>query len=1454
MSLISKLFFILLLTAGLSASAQTRIHSTTAGGNWGTASTWAGGVIPGAADTAEIIAGSTVTMATVSGNVAGSVEVSGVLGFATGGVSLTVNGNMTIRSGGVFNPFFSSAGKVVTVNGSFINDGTTDLSKNSCVLTMGQGSGATTIGGSGAYTTGIVRTLVIDNANGVTLSAPLSVSFTLNLRNGTFTNGSNLTMNDKSFGNGSAPPNCLIQRSQSAQLAGPYTLGPTAALYISYVQNTAGANPDSAITEGQEIPAGRSFYNLTINNPNGVHITDDLTLRSAAAAITCTSGVIYMASGKTLICNSATNAGTPGNSASYVDGAVALTIATTAGTRTFPIGNGGHNRKVVITGLKASTGTMTLRFVIDTSGSGTAGLGITLPNKRRYKGTLLSGSLGSYTNLSIDRNTDDGLGSSGVIGYCISNSRSYYSLGSGPNTATAVVCPDGPYTAIRYYAVASPVTPSPDTSTAALSIITRSGDKLMEGTKEYRFAGVVNYLLTGMAVGGWHMPDEYEIRDMFETVRQMGGTATRAIMFSIIGGQANANNPSHIMALRTYNDSLFRIFDKVLQLANEYRVRLIVPFIGDADSRGGLNQFAAFRGKTGLDFFTDAQLIADFKDFVSYVVNRTNYYTGVQYKNDPAILAWETGSELRDSLSATAVDDWTTIMAPYIKSVDPNHLLMDGKESSVICTPHCITSTQLNNPYTDIITEHYYIGNYGLLCNQTRDSCAGRKAFVIGEFNHTNISMHQQLLQAVLGNGTSGALLWALTPHDKDGGFYYKGDPTDPGNLEYRWPGFSNVATNEPAKMQQIRDYAYGIRNVIEPSIPVPAAPHMLPNSSLHRILWQGSTGAASYILERTTDTTTTWTTADAAALEDAIPYEGYNDSAAAGSGIWYYRVKAQNASGVSAASNIIGPLPAFSRIRSKTAGGSWSADTSWQGGIVPGIQDTVEIISGSTIAINGNDSAAALDIKGTLGFNTNGVSITVNGNITINTGGVFNPFFSSAGKTVTVHGNFVNNGTTDLSKNTCTLTMGQAAGGTSIGGSGIYTTGVVRTLVIDNSNGVTLSAPLSVSFTLNLLNGTFTNGTNLTMNDKSYGNGSAPPNCIIQRSQCAQLANVYTMDPLAALYISYTRNAAGTSPNAAIAEGYEIPAGRTFYNLTINNPNGVDISDDVTLKSSASAITLTSGVIRLASGKTLFCTSPSNVGVPGSETSYVNGGVALAVGTTAATRTFPVGCEGHNRKVVLSGLQASSGTLMARMGIDSAGGGTAGSGISIPGNRRWGGSVVSGSLGGFTKISIDFKTDDGISSGLVAAAPVLGGTYTSLGTGTNTSTAICSPIGSWTSFSVYALANTSGGSAAARGQAAAGAADMQVGGSAGAPGVTVYPNPPDRGSPLHLTLTGFGNQTVQILLMDGGGRQVAGEKIYVDRDIYQYASKRTSGIGKGVYVVTVRSRTGQASCKVVIP
>ena len=93
-------------------------------------------------------------------------------------------------------------------------------------------------------------------------------------------------------------------------------------------------------------------------------------------------------------------------------------------------------------------------------------------------------------------------------------------------------------------------------------------------------------------------------------------------------------------------------------------------------------------------------------------------------------------------------------------------------------------------------------------------------------------------------------------------------------------------------------------------------------------------------------------------------------------------------------------------------ASGNYNAPGTWQANDVPSSVDTVTVMAGHTVGINvANLSAGILNVNGTLNYGTTPTRFDVIRNLTVNTGGVFNIFNGTTGKTLYVGGNIVNNG-----------------------------------------------------------------------------------------------------------------------------------------------------------------------------------------------------------------------------------------------------------------------------------------------------------------------------------------------------------------------------------------------------------------------------------------------------------
>ncbi|HEX4932075.1 MAG TPA: cellulase family glycosylhydrolase, partial [Gemmatimonadaceae bacterium] len=344
----------------------------------------------------------------------------------------------------------------------------------------------------------------------------------------------------------------------------------------------------------------------------------------------------------------------------------------------------------------------------------------------------------------------------------------------------------------------------------------------------------------------FRFPDEFEIEDALESIRQMGGRVVRIYTLSVRRKDDDAGMPRHVLGPGTFDEDAFRALDKVLDIANRKGVRVIVPFVDQWSWWGGIAEYAQFRGKAPAEFWTDPQVVADFKQTIAYVLNRRNTYTGARYKDDKAVLGWETGNELSNPPS------WSRDIAAYVKSVDPNHLLIDGYHAG----NRGLVPESIDDPNIDVITTHHYPDFPVPLLDaveQARAQIAGRKPYFVGEVGFMPTATIRGLFDAVIARDISGALVWSLRVHNRDGGFYWHSEPAGGGLYKaYHWPGFrSGDAYDESALLASMRDKAFAIAGGPVPPLAAPAPPVLLPVPGVHAISWKGSAGASAYDVER---------------------------------------------------------------------------------------------------------------------------------------------------------------------------------------------------------------------------------------------------------------------------------------------------------------------------------------------------------------------------------------------------------------------------------------------------------------------------------------------------------------------------------------------------------------------------------------------------------------------------
>lgn len=445
--------------------------------------------------------------------------------------------------------------------------------------------------------------------------------------------------------------------------------------------------------------------------------------------------------------------------------------------------------------------------------------------------------------------------------------------------------------------------------------ITRDHDKLMEGSKEFRFISFnipnLHQIEDDFAPNkkvAWAWPTEFEITDALESVRQMGGTVVRTYVLTVRREGTDMGDYVYVTRPGEFNEEAFQVLDRILAIANEKGIRVIVPLVDEWWWMGGRAEYAAFRDKQPDDFWTDPQVIADFKKTIDYVLNRRNSVTGVIYKNDPTIFGWETGNELKPPA------EWTKTIAAYIKSVDPRHLVIDGNSLQGI------SQHQLDDQNIDVLTTHHYPqpgGNFIEPIRKAWSQCRGKKPYFVGEFGFTPAAEVKDVLDLVVEEGISGALVWSLRFHHREGGFYWHSEPLGEGRFKaYHWPGFaSGDAYDETQTLQYIRAAAFKIRGKVVPKFQKPTPPKLLSIEDPSGISWQGSAGASGYDVLRSATANGPWKVVGKNISDAALPYAPlFNDDSAEPGQTYFYAVVAHNSSDSSEPSNSVGPVNVIER------------------------------------------------------------------------------------------------------------------------------------------------------------------------------------------------------------------------------------------------------------------------------------------------------------------------------------------------------------------------------------------------------------------------------------------------------------------------------------------------------------------------------------------------------------
>ena len=462
--------------------------------------------------------------------------------------------------------------------------------------------------------------------------------------------------------------------------------------------------------------------------------------------------------------------------------------------------------------------------------------------------------------------------------------------------------------------------------------VQRDRTKLTLGGTDFRYSGPNIEWLGIEAYGpddslGPRYPSHLEVDDALDTARMMGARVVRSqTMGDSVGCDLCLEPKAGI-----FNPEAFKVTDYAIKAAHERGLRLIITLVGDCSNceMAGEGEYLAWKGKREFkQFFTDPEIIAEFEEHIRALLNHKNVFTGIAYKDDPTILAWENcnvcGIFVASPGGMEPYLPWIDTIGSFIKSIDKKHLYEDDSGFFFF------DQKALDAKTVDIVTAEYYphwdalFGGGQKTTAETFSEHAATvtakgKVYVACEYGWDVTDWPsrddlQKVLHALESDPKiSGDGYWALQAHADKFGWQLLPAPANStsyaqwGETGQWWSLFYggvktlvDSAEDMQARAELLRTHAFVMTGLPVPPHPMPAPP-VITFKGIGLLGWHGSAGAVVYSVQRRIGDAAQWeTVCDRCATDADTPWV---DAEAAKSSLTNlfatkYRVIAYNADG----------------------------------------------------------------------------------------------------------------------------------------------------------------------------------------------------------------------------------------------------------------------------------------------------------------------------------------------------------------------------------------------------------------------------------------------------------------------------------------------------------------------------------------------------------------------------
>ena len=349
--------------------------------------------------------------------------------------------------------------------------------------------------------------------------------------------------------------------------------------------------------------------------------------------------------------------------------------------------------------------------------------------------------------------------------------------------------------------------PKDATSPVNGQFVRQRGGRFMVGNKPFRFVGANVALM---------YRDEDRAR-MPETLRQAAQAGIKVVRVWAFGeGGPNDVGPmadfedwprhhSFRFAPGQWNEDAFEHLDKVIAEAARNDIYVQLCLTNWWRDTGGVTQYLRWAGindaaddsfKYGINneraflFYSNPETRRLYREHVEKLATRRNTITGVMYRDDPTIFAWELMNEAQVITGRWAERRaWFAEMSTYLKSLDPNHMITPGAwgyrssserrewlaDHAMPTIDYCDVHNYPRDDHDSFVNSPAALKEF--IENRAAAAFSLKKPLVLGEFGMgveghngaSQVEWYKALFDGTAKAGGGGVMFWILTPDARRG-------------------------------------------------------------------------------------------------------------------------------------------------------------------------------------------------------------------------------------------------------------------------------------------------------------------------------------------------------------------------------------------------------------------------------------------------------------------------------------------------------------------------------------------------------------------------------------------------------------------------------------------------------------------------------------------------------------